>query len=337
MSPAGSLISRRDLLRQRLPGPAVAEGHWIRVHRQAMACRFEVTLSDQDEPAVAAARAALDEADRVEACLTVFRPTSAIMEVNRNAADRSVAVDQELFDLLQVCAGLSSRTRGAFDITSTPLSRAWGFLARDAQVPEPAAIETARALVGMDGVELDSVHRTVRFRRTGMELNLGGIGKGYALGCMAAVLRRHDVRHALLSAGGSSAVAVGGRGAGWPVDLRSARFADRPLARLWLREGALSTTGAGEQFVELNGTRYGHVLDPRSGWPAPAGLVSASCITSDPAVAEALSTAFFVSGLEFAREFCAAHEGTLAILTPDNGSGMPHVFGSHDAARVEVE
>jgi len=327
-------ISRRALLNLEFTPADDGADYWIRVHRRAMACRFEVTLSGEDAHHVPAAREVLDEVDRIESSLTVFRETSDLVRLNQAAGHAPVAVDDALFGLLRLCRELHARTGGTFDITTTPLSRCWGFLRREGRLPSAEEIKAARALVGMDAVELDEAHRTVRFRRPGMELNLGSIGKGFALGQVAARLRQHGVRHALLSAGGSSVLALGGRGAGWVVDLRSRQVSRDRLARVRLRDAALATSGAGEQFVEVGGTRYGHVLDPRTGSPA-SGVLSASVIAAEAAVADALSTAFLVGGLELARRYCADHPGTLALVTPDDGSERPRVFGQCPGATLE--
>jgi len=326
-------LSRRALLSLDFAPASDGADYWIRVHRRAMACRFEVTLSGEDAHHVPAARDALDEIDRIESSLTVFRETSDLVQLNKAAGHAPVAVDETLFGLLRLCRELHLRTGGTFDVSTTPLSRCWGFLRREGRLPSAAEIAAARALVGMDAVELDEAGRTVRFRRPGMELNLGSIGKGFALGQVAARLRQH-VRHALLSAGGSSVLALGGRGAGWIVDLRSRQVSRDRLARVHLRDAALATSGAGEQFVEVEGTRYGHVLDPRTGFPA-SGVLSASVIAAEAAVADALSTAFLVGGLELARRYCADHPGTLALVTPDDGSERPRVFGQCPGASLE--
>jgi thiamine biosynthesis lipoprotein len=328
-------LTRRELF---TPGrwSADANGHWMRVHRSAMACRFEVLLDGDDSDHVPAAREALDEADRLEAALSLFRETSEISRLNREAGERAVTVDAELFAFLALCRDLHRETEGAFDITSTPLSRCWGFLKREGRLPSAEAIEAARAVVGMDGVELDATARTVRFRRPGMQLNLGSIGKGYALHRMAALMRARGVSHALLSAGGSSAVALGGRGAGWAVDIRSRQVDKDRLARLRLRDGALATSGAGEQFFETGGRRYGHVIDPRTGWPA-AGVLSVSVVTAEGARSDALSTAFLVGGVDLARRYCASHRETLALVTPDDGTERPIVLGAFAGARLHSD
>jgi thiamine biosynthesis lipoprotein len=172
----------------------------------------------------------------------------------------------------------------------------------------------------------------VRFTRPGIELNLGAIGKGYALDRVAGGLRRAGVRRALLSAGQSSLLALNGD---WAIDVVSPRADRGPLARVWLRNAALGTSGAGEQFVIVDGTRYGHVIDPRTGWPA-AGVLSASVVASSAAEADALSTAFLIGGVDLAREYCRLHPNLLALVTPDDGAAPTVVIGQHPGARVAI-
>jgi thiamine biosynthesis lipoprotein len=317
--------------------PADEEGGcWIRVHRRAMACRFEITLAAEDGAFVPAAMTALDEIDRLEDELSVFRETSTVSALNRRAAYQPVVVARHVMDLLADCQRLHHETGGAFDITATPLSRCWGFLRRDGRVPDPDAIEAARALVGFDAVQLNRDDGSVSFGRPGIELNLGAIGKGYALDRASLGLRMSGVAHALLSAGRSSLLAMGGRGEGWLIDLVSPLLAGGAIAGFWLRNAAVGTSGVGEQFVIADGHRYGHVIDPRTGWPAN-GVVSASVVASDAASADALSTAFFIGGIELARRYCAEHRDLLALITPDDGSERPIVIGGHPGVRFVTQ
>ena len=329
-------ISRRALL-TRVSSTRAADRHpsertWLRLHRTAMACRVEVVVPQGDARTLTAARAALDAADRLEAMLTVFRDTSDLVRVNQYAAQRPVAVPRELFELLQRSLALHAATERAFDISSTPLSRCWGFLRREGRLPLPAEIESARACVAMDAIVLDEAAQSVFFRHPGLELNLGAIGKGYVLDRMASGLRAAGVREALISAGRSSVIAIGRPHEGWRVDLRSMTRGE-VLGRLHLRDAALGTSGGGEQFFEVNGVRYGHVIDPRTGWPA-SGVRSASVVAATAADADALSTAFLVGGLDLARRYCAARHDVLAIVTPDEGA--PQVCGSFRGATLEL-
>jgi thiamine biosynthesis lipoprotein len=308
--------------------------HWIRVHRIAMACRFEVMLPEEDASGMTAARAALDQADDIESVLTVYRETSDVIDLNRRAASETVTAVPALFALLARSAALYAQTDGAFDITSTPLSRCWGFFTREGRVPAEAEIDAAMSVVGMGHVELDADARAVRFARAGVEVNFGAIGKGYALDRMAEVLRRHATRRALLSAGRSSALALGGRGRGWSVDVRPV-LASRKVARLWVRDGAVGTSGAGEQFVEIDGVRYGHVIDPRTGRPA-SGVLGATVVNASAADADALSTAFLIGGPELARRYCDRFPGTLAIFVLDEPGEPTVTVGRYNGATLEM-
>ena len=301
-----------------------------------MACRFEVVLPGEDARHVSAARAALDIADRLEAQLSVFRETSELSGVNRCAAEQPTEVSRPLFALLQRAARIHAETGGAFDITSTPLSRCWGFLHREGRLPDSQAIADALTHVGMKLVTLDAPSKTVRFQAPGVELNLGAIGKGYALDVMAKRLRRAGVQHALLSAGASSILAIGDDGAGWPVHIRPRLLDGARVARLRLRDAAIATSGAGEQFVVVDGQRYGHVLDPRTGWPA-SGVVSATVVTRDAALADALSTAILVEGPALAEQYCERHPETLVLMTLDGDPERTSVVGRCRGALIEKD
>lgn len=315
----------------------VDDGYWIRVHRRVMACRFEVVLPGEDASRVSAARTALNLADRLESRLTVFRESSDLSRINRTASDGAVTVHSDVFSLLRRAADLHEATEGAFDITSTPLSRCWGFLRRHAALPPEAAIDAARQCVGMQRVTLDAAAKTVRFARTGIELNLGSIGKGYALDRMGTKLRRLGVHNALLSAGGSSILALGTDcGTAWPVHVSSKLCGEARLAKLRLQNAAMATSGAGEQFVTIDGRRYGHVLDPRTGWPA-SGVLSATVVTGEATDADALATAFLVGGPSLAERYCSTNPGVLAILAVDDEKQSIVRFGACAGATVEED
>jgi thiamine biosynthesis lipoprotein len=319
--------TRRGLFERLLGHPEGA--HWIKVHRPAMACRFEVTLDEADARHVEDARAALDEIDAIEAALTWFRETSETSRVNRDAAAGPVAVGPYLAEILALCRELHAVTGGAFDPASTALSRAWGFLERRPRVPSEEALAAARAGSGLDRVVLDPVARTVRFAAPGVELSFGAVGKGWALDRVSRSLQERGLERALVSAGGSSQRAWGALD--FELALEPGR---RELARLRLRDSALATSGASEQHFEENGRRFGHVLDPRTGWPAE-GVRSASVLASEAAVADALSTAFLVGGPDLARSVCAARPGTLALLVLDEAPDEILEIGARDGVSLE--
>ena len=328
--------NRRDFLKFNPSRHASPEGYWLHINRQAMACRFEVTLPIWDQAGVLVARHALDEVDRLEQQLTIFRESSEVSFINRNAAAESVSIEASLFALLLSCEELYRETEGAFDITSGPLSHCWGFLRRQGRIPEPRELERARSFVGSDKLLFDRESRTIRFARLGMEINLGSIGKGYALDRVATMIRNR-IHTALLSAGSSSMLTIGSgeRGhSGWVVGVRHPRCKERRLAVLRMRDSAMSTSGSEEQFFEHNGKRYGHIIDPRAGLPAE-GVTSVTVIAPSAALTDALATAFYVGGPALAERYCANHPDILVIML-ESGSEQPVVFGSNNKCEVEI-
>jgi thiamine biosynthesis lipoprotein len=344
-----------------LPPASLAPGrsYLLEVGRQAMACQFDILFCPRRYPQGAdAALAALDVIEQLEAQLTIYRETSELAAINRQAGAGPSAVEPQLFDLLARAAALSRATGGAFDITSGPLSKVWGFYRRQGMMPTTAAIEEALAHVGIDGLQLDSQARTVALARAGMELNLGAIGKGYALDRAAALLASHDVEDFLIHGGNSSVLARGDRQAGppplasepvgptvqpsgdssasepaassteasprrgWSIALRHPLRPEVRLAEFWLVNQALGTSGSGTQFFHYQGKRYGHVIDPRTGWPADR-VLSATVIAPTAEQADALSTALYVLGLDEARAFCSQHPDISALLvTPSAKAGQ---------------
>jgi len=312
------------------------DGYWLHVYRTAMACRFEITLPLAESSGVQSARDALDRIDALEERLSVYRDSSEITFINNHAGQQPVRMAQDLLQLLLLCRRIHGETDGAFDITAGPVIRSWGFMTRQGRVPAKEEIDAARSLVGMEGVSLDTDNSTIQFLRAGMELNLGSIGKGYALDQVAPELRPR-ARGVLLSAGSSSVLAVGsphGRD-GWRVGVRHPYLKQRRIAALWLRDCAMSTSAGGEQFFEHEGKRYGHILDPRTGEPA-SGVAAVTVIARSAALAEALSTAFYVGGPELAGQYCALHPQVLALMLMEQDWNTPLLFGTSNKCDVEI-
>jgi thiamine biosynthesis lipoprotein len=312
------------------PEPPPAEIALLRAGHRAMATLFEVVLPFGAPGAHELAAAAFAEIDRLEQQLTVYRDTSEVSRLNRLAPLVHVPVEPGLFDLLSRAAQLTEATGGAFDVTAGALIKAWGFYRGPRRVPADAEREEALRRVGMRHVVLDPERRTVRYLCPGLEINLGSIGKGYALDRAAAVLREeYGTASALLHGGHSSVYAIGtepGERRGWAVGLRHPWEPERRLALVRLRDRALGTSAATFQHLEYNGRKLGHVLDPRTGWPAE-GMASATAVAPTAAEADALATAFYVLGVEAAQGYCAAHPEVGAVLLPAGDAACPVVCG----------
>jgi FAD:protein FMN transferase len=298
---------------------SVADVAVLRASRRAMATLFEVLLPFGSPDAQQAAEAALDLIDDLEDQLTVYRDHSEVSRLNATAADGPVEVEAGLFELLERAAHLSRQTNGAFDIATGALIKAWGFYKRQGRVPTPAERASALTRTGTRFIALDRERRTVRYLRQGLEINLGGIGKGYALDRAAALLRREwAIGSALLHGGASSVRVLGtppGQPRGWPVVIKHPWDADRRLGTLYLADAAMGTSAATFQHFEYNGKKLGHLLDPRTGWPAE-GVDQVSVVAPTAAEADALSTAFFVLGAEATARFCQTRPDIGVVLLP---------------------
>jgi thiamine biosynthesis lipoprotein len=304
--------SRRAFLtragRRRESSPLLAADYLLQLSRTAMACTFELFLHSSDRRFLARAQAALEQVDVLEAQLSVFRESSELSRINRFAADGPVPVSPNLYSLLRFAREIGRETAGAYDVTTGALIRCWGFLRRSGRVPDSAALERARTASGWEHVVFHDATQTIAFDVPDVEINLGSIGKGYALDCIAARLRAAGVCDFLLHAGFRSVLAAGCCGAadGWSIALADGRTAGHRLGMVMLRDRALSTSGIGQQSFEADGRRYGHILDPRSGVPSDA-CVQSSAVAPSAAASEALSTAFFVMQDADVRTYCTRH------------------------------
>ncbi len=330
----GALNELQSLPAAALRPAAVAERvPLLRVSRQAMATTFEVLLPLGVPDALAAAGAALDEIDRLETQLTVYREDSEVSRLNRLAATAPVPVEEGLFGLLQLAARISAETEGAFDISAGALVKAWGFFRGPRRVPPDAELREVLRRVGMRHVVFDAEQRTVRFDRPGVEFNLGSIGKGYALDRAARLLHSDwKTRSGLLHGGQSSVYAMGnepGTERGWAVGIRHPWDEGRSLATVYLRDRALGTSAATFRHLEHHGRKLGHILDPRTGWPAET-IASASVVAPTAAEADALATAFFIQGVDRARAYCAAHPEVGAVLLAAETEAEPVALGLAD-------
>ena len=284
----------------------------LAVQRNVMHDDFEVLYARQEFPqGTEAAIDALDEVERIEQLLSVFRFDSIIHRVNLIAHETPVRLEKELFDLIALCLRLAEETNGAVDITSGALWKTWGFAKRQGRMPDADELEKARERTGFHFLELDESAQTIRFKKQGIELNFGCVGKGFALDVAAEKLRQHEVHRYLFRGGLSSVLASG---ADWRIGIADPLRPGHRLRELVLSDVALSTSGSQKQSFRYGDRRYSHLLDPRSGMPAE-GVFTATVLAPTATLAELLSTAFFVLGPERAAEYCLRHPDVSSIMT----------------------
>jgi thiamine biosynthesis lipoprotein len=289
-----------------------------------MGVETRVVLYATDEPAArSAAAAAFARVARLDAVMSDYRQDSELNRLCEAPAGRWTPISDDLYGVLELALQVSQATDGAFDCTVGPLSRLWREARRDGILPDPQRLAAARARVGWRLLGLDPVARAANLRAAGMRLDLGGIGKGFAAQEASRVLRERGVpRHMVALAGDVTAGAPPPGESGWRVVVETGYgAAARPLARL--ADASISTSGDAEQFVEIGGVRYSHVLDPRTG----LGLTTrtaATVVAPDGASADALASAACVLGPDAAAAVLDRTPGVGVRMVVD---GVEHRFG----------
>ena len=252
----------------------------VQVARNAMATRFEIVLHGTNATMLrAAGEEALDEIARLENQLSLYRPTSEIARVNARAAHEPVRVTPLVFKLLQHARELSSACEGAFDVSIAPLVRSWGFMGGTGQPADPKQLAEARECIGMAHVHFDDANHTIRFAKAGMMIDLGAIGKGFAIDRAVELLRDADVESALVHGGTSTVYAIGKplENDAWKVAIADGapnHFSAESLPSITLRDEALSVSAVWGRSFEKEGKTMGHVIDPRTGEPLPNRCIS---------------------------------------------------------------
>ena len=316
----------------------------VSLARHAMATRFEMVLHGEDEPGLrAASEEAFDEITALAAQLNFFGSDSDVSRINASAALGPVQVEPGLFRLLQEAKRIHELSGGAFDVTVAPLMRCWGFANGEHRVPSPEELARARECVGMDLVHLDAENFTVQFGRPGVRIDLGAIGKGFALEIAGEILREAGITSALIHGGTSTVCAIGtppGE-AYWKTAIEHPGWgqqdADIPghkqlAAVAKLHDESFSVSAGWGRAFEENGVSYGHVLDPRCGQPTQNALLAAVALPGGTA-ADAWSTALLVSGRTRPASLGQAGESARSLLMlPDGDSGFLLVNDGFESA-----
>ncbi len=300
-----------------------AEAKLVRLEetRPRMGCPFRIVVYAANEAAAKSAiDAAFDRVSRLNHAFSDYDPESELMRLCAKAGGPAIAVSDDLFKILELSIETSRISDGAFDVTCGPVVRLWRRARRDHKLPDPAVLKNALEKVDWKAIELDPAKRTVRLLKPGMKLDLGGIAKGYAAQAALAELRDRGIDRALVAAAGD--IAVGEpppETEGWSIAIASLHesASARPAQVLSLKNSSVSTAGDAEQYVEIEGKRYSHIVDPRTG----LGVVrraSVTVIAADGATADRLDTAAYVLGPEAGTRLIDDHPGAAAIFLTEN-------------------
>lgn len=312
--PAGTL-SALFFLAAALPGPARAA--WHERTQAIMGTRIAVELwHDDAAKGEAAIDAVMAEMHRIDELMSHYQPESQISAINARAAQEPVVVDRELFDLIRTALHFSEITEGAFDITYASVGYLYDY--REHVKPTEARIAAALPAVNWRNLLLDAEHHSVRFEHAGMRIDLGGIGKGYAVDRGIGILQSLGVRHAEVTAGGDTRIVGDRRGKPWIVGIRHPDDKTKIVTRIPLVDTAMSTSGDYERYFDEDGVRYHHIIDPHTGHSA-SQVRSATILGPTATETDGLSKTAFVLGAEKAVEIINRMPGFDAVLVKPDG------------------
>jgi thiamine biosynthesis lipoprotein len=296
---------------------AAASSDWHSREEAIMGTAVSVELwSDDRAEARRAIDAVMAEMHRIDRAMSPFKPESELSLINRDAARIAMTLSEEMFRLISRAVEFSRLSGGAFDITYASVGHLYDY--RERIKPSDAALAAARAAVGWWHLLLDPAKRSLRFAREGVRIDLGGFAKGHAVDNAAAILRRHGITNAIVSAGGDSRVIGDRRGRPWTVGVRDPRRPGEVVALLPLEDVAVSTSGDYERFFEADGVRCHHLIDPKTG-KSPSSVHSVTIVADDGLTSEALSKSVFVLGLERGMRLVESQRGVDAVVVDAEG------------------
>lgn len=305
----------------------VSRGGWFSREEAIMGTAIRVELWSEDrDTAEAALASVVSEMHRIDAAMSPYKPDSELSRINREAATHPVPISDEMFALLSSALEFSRASDGAFDITYAAAGHLYDY--RNRIRPSEHQLAQARAAIGWRNLILDCQARTLRFARAGVRIDLGGFAKGHAVDNGAAILRRFGIAHGIVTAGGDSHIVGDRRGRPWSIGIRDPRRPGEVMAILPLESTALSTSGDYERFFEEQGTRFHHVIDPRTG-KSPGHVRSVTVVAKDGLSTEALSKCVFVMGAEIGLQFIESRPGVDAVVIDGQGA-LHHTTGLSD-------
>ena len=280
--------------------PRAAHAEWHKRTDAIMGTRIYVELWDTDAPhGEACIDAVMAEMRRIDELMSHYKPESELSSINQHAADAPVVVDKELFDLIKLSTHYSEITEGAFDITYASVGYLYNY--PDHVRPTEAQIKAALPAVNWRNMKFDDAHHSVFFEHKGMRIDLGGIGKGYAVDRGIDILPKRGIQHAVVTAGGDSRIIGDHMGRAWLVAIRHPDDPTKVVTRIPLSDAAMSTSGDYERYFDENGVRYHHIIDPKTGHSA-SKVRSATIIGPTATQTDGMSKTAFVLGPEKALE-----------------------------------
>ena len=285
-----------------------------------MGSRFDITVvADNETQGNEYIDWAVEEISRVEKMISSWDEHSETSEIIRNAGKHPVITDKELYDLIARAIKISELTNGAFDITYASMDKIWKYDGSMTQLPSDEDVAKSVAKVGFRNIELNPEQQTVFLKKEGMRIGFGAIGKGFAADKAKELLIEKGVEAGIINASGDLTTwGTQPDGSPWMVGITNPLNKDKVFSWFPLDNNAVVTSGNYEKYVEFNGKRYTHIIDPRTGWPV-TGLTSATVFAPKAELADALATSVFVMGIETGLDFINQLPGIECVIVDDQG------------------
>ncbi|MBZ4676955.1 MAG: thiamine biosynthesis protein ApbE [Anaerophaga sp.] len=285
-----------------------------------MGSRFDITVvAENEEQGKAYVDTAIAEISRIEKLISSWHPNTQTSEINRNAGIKPVKVDKELFDLIQRAISISKLTDGAFDISYASMDKVWKFDGSMSEMPTAEAIKKSVEKVGYENIVLDEYNQTVFLTKEGMKIGFGAIGKGYAADKAKQLLMDKGVVAGIVNASGDmNTWGKQPNGKDWMVAITNPLNKNNAFALLPLKQGAVVTSGDYEKYVEFDGVRYAHIINPKTGYPA-TGIISVTVFAPSAELADALATSVFVMGKDVGLDRINQLPNIECIIIDDKG------------------
>ena len=285
-----------------------------------MGSAFDLTLvANNQVEADQLFKQAIAEIDRIERLISSWDQSSETSQVNQMAGKEAVKVAKELYDLVFRAKAIAQLTNGAFDPTYASVDKIWTFDGRDVEQPKAEIISASVAKIGFDKIVFDSLESSLYLPLQGMKIGFGAIGKGYAADRVKSLLQKQGVVAGIINASGDmSTWGIKPNGEPWQVGLINPKNKDKVFAWFPVKNQAVVTSGDYEKFILINGKRYGHIINPKTGFPSQ-GVISCTVFAPKAELADALSTALFVMGVETGIDFINQLNQVEAIMIDDTG------------------
>ncbi len=264
-----------------------------------------------------AANDAFSEIKRIEDLLSRYDPESQLSQINENAGKTPVIVDREVLSLVKEAVEINRKSQGSFDITIAPIVKLWGFYQKDRKIPAAEEIKEALAKAGCDKIVINEKESTVLLQ-DGMELDLGGIGKGYAVDKAVDILRENKIDCALVNIGGNLKTLGLPKKGFWNIGIKDPLKKDKTMTTVKIHQTAVSTSGSYENYFEKDGKRYSHIIDPKTGLPADK-ILAVTVLCDSAMYADALSTSVFVLGKDKSADLLKDYGARAIIIDKDGG------------------